>query len=105
MSSPLLTTDAVAVCPHGGRVVPVALGSRVLVAGLPTVRVADPCPVTGCQNPPTLGGPCTTAAWAVGAARVLVGGVPVVLADSPAVCQPTGDAATVVLTQTRVLGR
>lgn len=105
MSSPLLTSAASVVCPHGGQASPAGVATRVLVGGLPAVRVGDPCLVTGCPNPPAQGGPCTTATWTAGAARVLVGGAPVLLAGSQAVCQPTGAMATVVLTQTRVLGR
>lgn len=105
MSSPVVSADALVVCPHGGQARVVGLGTRLLVAGLPAVALGDSCVVTGCPNPPGSGGPCTTATWTGGAARVLVGGVPVVLADGQAVCQPTGASASVALTQTRVLGR
>jgi hypothetical protein len=48
--------------------------------------------------------PCVTAQWVVGAARVTVGGAPVLLADSQAVCLPNGTPVTVVVTQMRVKG-
>jgi hypothetical protein len=45
-----------------------------------------------------------TAQWVTAATRILVGGVPVVLQDSQAVCAPTGTPLMVVITQLRTKG-
>jgi hypothetical protein len=49
--------------------------------------------------------PCVTAQWVTGATRVLVGGQPVLLQDSQAVCTPNGTGVNVVVTQMRVQGQ
>jgi hypothetical protein len=46
--------------------------------------------------------PCVTAQWVTAATRVLVGGVPVLLQDSQAVCVPNGTGVTIAVTQVRV---
>ena len=52
----------------------------------------------------TVGGPCVTAQYVMGATRVLVAGQPVLLIDSQAVCAPTGTPLVPVATQPRVIG-
>ena len=49
--------------------------------------------------------PCVTAQWITGATRVLVGGVPVLLQDSQAICAPNGTPVQVVVQQPRVRGQ
>jgi hypothetical protein len=60
--------------------------------------------VSGCALSTTTTPPCLTAQWTTAATRVLVGGQPVVLADSQAMCTPTGTPLQIVQTQTRVTG-
>lgn len=101
----LVHLGATVLCMHAGQAQPLAPNPRVLVGGQPIVTQATPYVVAGCPFvPPAGNGPCVTAQWLVGAARVLAGGVPVVLQDSQAICAPTGTGLTVVATQVRVKG-
>jgi hypothetical protein len=54
--------------------------------------------------PPSGNGPCVSAQWVSAATRVQVGGSPVLLTDSQAVCAPTGTGLNVLVTQQRVTG-
>jgi hypothetical protein len=55
--------------------------------------------------PPAGNGPCTTAQWVSAATRVRASGGPVLLADSQAVCTPTGTGLIIAVTQVRVRGQ
>ena len=95
---------AVVTCMHGGQAQPVAPNPRVLVSGLPVATLATPYVVAGCPFvAPGGNGPCVSAQWVVGATRVLVGGAPLVVQGSQAVCVPTGTGLVVITTQTRVV--
>ena len=101
----LVHAGATVLCAHGGPAQPTASNPRVLVSGQPVATQPVPYVVTGCAFvPPGGNGPCVTAQWVVAATRVLVGGAPAVLADSVAVCVPTGTPLTVVVTQPRTRG-
>jgi uncharacterized Zn-binding protein involved in type VI secretion len=102
MSAPILHSGATVLCAHGGRATPTTAGARVKVAGQPVTTLADPYAVAGCPLALPVEIPCITATFTVGATRVRVGGVPVLLADRPAVCTPNGTPLTVVATQSRV---
>ena len=102
MPESILHGGAVLRCAHGGLVTPTIAGARVLVAGRPVTTLAVPYVVTGCPLISPLESPCVTASFTEGATRVRVGGVPVLLAGSPAVCGPNGTPLTVVATQSRV---
>lgn len=104
MSVPLLHLGATVTCAHGGQAMPTAPNPRVLVSGQPVTVLSTVYTVAGCPFPPNSGGPCVTAQWVVGAARVLAGGQPVLLQSSQAVCTPTGTPLIVAATQPRVLG-
>jgi hypothetical protein len=89
---------------HGGQAQPTAPNPRVLVSGQPVSTLATPYVVAGCPFvAPGGNGPCVSAQWVSGAARVLVGGMPLVVQSSQAVCVPTGTGLLVIVTQTRVL--
>ena len=95
---------AVVTCMHGGQAQPTAPTPRVLVSGMPVSTLATPYVVAGCPFVPLAGnGPCVSGQWVVGSTRVLVGGAPLVVQSSQAVCVPTGTGLLVVSTQTRVL--
>jgi hypothetical protein len=81
---PALTAASVVTCPHAGQVTHMPSQSRVLIAGSPALVQADQGSVVGCAFtiPPTKPSPCTTVRWTVGAVRVMVGGVPLLLATS-----------------------
>lgn len=91
---------AIVQCVHGGQAQPVSTSARVLVSGLPLATAATTYLIADCP----LAGPgrCVSAQWLVGARRVLVQGVPVVMRGDQAVCAPTGSGLVVVATQQRV---
>ncbi|MEP0546762.1 MAG: PAAR-like protein [Rhodothermales bacterium] len=99
----LLHQGATVLCLHGGQAQATAPSPRVLVGNQPVVTQSAPHTVAGCpfvsgSNPM----PCVTAQWVTAATRVLVGGVPVLLQDSQAVCVPNGTGVTIAVTQVRV---
>jgi hypothetical protein len=100
----LLHLGATVICGHGGQAQPVVTNPRVRVSGQPTVTWSSMYAVAGCPFVPPAAGPCVTAQWIVGAARVRANGVPVLLFDSRAVCAPTGAPLVVVVTQVRARG-
>jgi hypothetical protein len=101
----LLHVGATVMCTHGGQAQPTTPNPRVLVSGQPIVTQAAPYVVAGCPFvPPGGNGPCVTAQWVVGAARVLATGVPVLVQTSQAICAPTGTPLNILVTQVRVTG-
>src|SRR5439155_22120392 len=102
----LLHLGATVMCSHGGQAQPTAVSPRVMVSGQPVVTLAAPYVVAGCALPPptVANGPCVTAQFVMGATRVLVDGVPVLLMDSQAICVPTGTPLIIAATQPRVSG-
>jgi hypothetical protein len=87
MPGPALHLTAGIGCPHGAPAQVAPGNPRVLVAGQPVATMADQYPVTGCPFQVPVGAgtkpqPCVRLQWTVPAARVLVGGAPVVLATS-----------------------
>jgi hypothetical protein len=104
MSGYLLDLSAIVHCEHAGLAQPTVPQPRVKIHGQPVVTQPGMYTVTGCILPPQNGGPCVSAHWVTAAARVKVAGQPVVLADSHAICVPTGTPLTVAFTQSRVKG-
>ena len=105
MPGPLLHLGATVLCTHGGQATPSAPNARVLVSGQPVATMAAPWLVAGCAfAPPAGNGPCVSAQWVAATTRVLVGGQPVLLLDSQAICTPTGTPLVPVVAQTRVTG-
>jgi len=102
----LLHVGATVQCSHAGQAQPTAPNPRVTVSGQPTVLMTAPYVVAGCAfpPPPTANGPCVTAQWVTGAARVTSNGQPLLLLDSQAICTPTGTPLLIVQTQTRATG-
>jgi hypothetical protein len=98
MPGHLLHAGANITCSHGGRAQPAASNPRVTVLGQPTVVLADPYVVVGCP----VG--CVSAEFVSAATRVTASGQPVLLADSQAVCSPTGSPLLVQGSQNRVTG-
>lgn len=99
----VLHSGATVICAHGGQASPTAPSPRVKVGGQPVTTVSGPYAIAGCPFS-TPGGPvpCVSAQWTVGATRVRSSGVPVLLADSQAVCAPNGTPVTISVTQIRV---
>ena len=104
MAGPILHMGAVVMCQHGGRAIPTAPSPRVFVTGMPIATIAAPYAIAGCAFvPPTGNGPCVTAQWTVGAARVRSQGQPVVIMTGVAICAPTGTPLIPVEAQTRAI--
>jgi hypothetical protein len=104
MAGPILHMGAVVMCRHGGRAIPTAPSLRVLVTGMPIATIAAPYAIAGCTFvPPAGNGPCVTAQWTVGAARVRSQGQPVVIMTGVAICAPTGTPLIPVEAQTRAI--
>ena len=104
MSGYILHQGATVLCMHGGQAQPTAPNPRVKVGGQPVVTQPTVYTIAGCTLPPptAANGPCVTASWITAATRVKVGGMPVLLQDSQAICAPTGTGLNVVVTQVRV---
>lgn len=100
----LLHVGATVLCAHGAPAQPTVPNPRVRVMGQPIVIQAAPYMVVGCPFVPPAPGPCVTAQWIIGAARVFSNGQPVLLQTSQAICAPTGTPLTIVAVQTRVSG-
>jgi len=101
----LLHVGATVMCMHGGQAQPTAPNPRVLVSNQPVVTQTAPYTVAGCSfNVSGAPSPCVTAQWVTAALRVRVGGMPVLLQDSQAVCAPNGTGLIVAVTQVRVRG-
>jgi len=99
----MLHQGATVLCLHGGNAMPTAPNPRVKLSGQPVTVQPIPYTVTGC--PFATGGgpqPCITAQWVSASTRVIVGGMPVLLQDSQAVCMPNGTGVNIVATQVRV---
>ncbi len=99
----ILHVGAVVMCSHGGMAQPTVPNPRVKVMGQPTVLQPMPYLIAGCTvpPPPVANGPCVTANWIMGALRVKSNGMPLLLADSQAICTPTGTPLTIAMTQVR----
>lgn len=102
----LLHQGATVLCAHAGQAMPAAPNPRVKVGGQMVVTQPTVYTISGCTlpPPPAANGPCVTAQWVTGALRVKVGGIPVLLQDSQALCVPTGTPLTIAVTQVRVKG-
>jgi len=98
----LVHSGATVLCAHGGQAIPTTPNQRVLVSGQPIATTATAYVVAGCPFGPPNPGPCVSAQWLAGATRVLAGGVPVVMQESPSFCVPTGTPLNVVANQVRV---
>lgn len=91
-------------CAHGGQALPTVPSARVTVSGMPIATISAPYTVAGCAfTPPTGNGPCVTAQWVVGAARVTSEGQPLAILTGTATCTPTGTPLVPVGAQTRAL--
>lgn len=103
--SAVLDAGSLVLCPHGGHARPTGTNPRVRVSGVAVPTMADTYIIDGCRSDPLTGDiPCTTARFITGATRVRIGGVPVLLRESRAVCEPRGAFATVAVTRSRVTG-
>ncbi len=100
----LVHVGATVLCSHAGQAQATVPNPRVTVSGQATVTIAAPYVVAGCTlpPPPAANGPCVTAQWTVGTARVTSNGQPLVVLSSQAICAPSGTPLMITVTQTRV---
>ena len=102
----ILNKAATGTCSHGGSASPTAGIPRVKLGGTEVLTVATQFTVSGCSN--MLGQspfPCVIGIVPVGATRVKVMGVPVLLDSGKPQNVPTGVATTIINTQMRVKGQ
>jgi len=104
MAAPLLTSNSVLLCPHGGQALPAAAASRIRIDGAASVPAGTVYTVVGCSLPPSAGGPCISATLVAISDRVRSGDVALLSADSPGSCQPTGAPLLIDAAQARVSG-
>ncbi|MGH3508185.1 MAG: hypothetical protein ACRDO2_13375 [Nocardioidaceae bacterium] len=103
MASPIHTQGATTMCLHGGQAQPTVPLPRVTVSGQKAIGQATTYTISGCPFVVgTAPSPCVTASWVVAATRVQSTGIPLVLANSTAVCVPNGTGLTLVPGQVRV---
>jgi len=102
----LLNQDATGTCSHGSNAKPIAGNPRVKVGGAPVLTVLSQLSHAGCPNNPSGVSPlpCAIAMYAVGASRVKVMNLAVLLDSSTSTNVPTGVSTTITKTQTRVKG-
>lgn len=100
----LLHVGAVVQCAHGGPAQPTLRNPRVKVSGQNIVTRVSIYTISGCPFPPQSGGPCAMAQWTTAALRVRANGLPVLLMDSRATCNPTGTPLLIAFAQPRVKG-
>ena len=100
----VLHRGALVQCAHQGMAQPILVNPRVRVMGQNVTTRVCIYSISGCTFPPPPGGngPCVLAQWLTSAVRVRANGLPVLLADSQAVCNPTGTPLSIKLTQLRV---
>ena len=91
---------------NAGQATSTTVNPRVTVMGQAIVMQAAPYTIAGCPFVAPAGNPlpCITAQWTTAATRILSNGMPVLLADSQAVCAPNGTPLSITVTQTRVTG-
>jgi hypothetical protein len=102
MPGMVLHVGATVMCMHGGQAQATVPFPRVLVGGQPVVTQTGPFVVAGCGLTGTPNPPCVSATFVSGATRVLVGGAPLLLQDSQAICVAPGTGLNIVVTQLRV---
>jgi len=103
----LLNANSTVICAHGGQAKPTVPNPRVKVMGAPVTTLGPPYTIAGCANPPPPAnvGPCVIGNWLMGALRVKIMGMPVLLQSSQALCVPTGTPLTIILANMRVKGQ
>jgi hypothetical protein len=112
MPGPALHTGATAMCPHGGQLTIVVATPHVLLGGMPAAVITDQGLVAGCPFQVPVGAgtkpqPCVTTKWIVGATKVLVGGMPLLINPCTALClsaeQIPGGPPVISASQTKVI--
>ena len=99
MPGPIVNQGGTVMCMHGGQAQPMTINPQVMVGNQPVVTIPASFVIAGCAfpPPPAGNGPCVSGIIPSGSTRVLVGGMPVLLAVPPVggVCAPTGTPLTI----------
>ncbi|OLD72647.1 MAG: hypothetical protein AUF61_02925 [Chloroflexi bacterium 13_1_20CM_66_33] len=94
MPGPIVNMGGTVTCMHGGQGQCTTVSPKVMVGNQPVVTIPASYMVAGCAfpPPPAANGPCVTGMIPSGSTKVLVGGMPVLLAVPPVAgtCVPTG---------------
>lgn len=109
---PVLTTNAVLMCPHGGQVKLIPRQLQVFAQGAPILRLVDliGAPIVGCTQPATPATvPCTVVVSALPGSTSLtvsIGGIPALVATATAITNgvPPGVATVISPGQVAVQG-
>lgn len=90
----ILTMSSQFMCSHAGKANPTVPNPRLKVMGQPTMIAPCPFVIAGCPfpPPPAANGPCVSAVWAQGSARIKSNGMPVLIAN------PAHAAAAITVT-------
>ena len=93
MPGPIVNMGGTLTCMHGGQAQCTTVSPKVMVGSQPVVTIPASYVIAGCAFVPPVGnGPCVTGIIPSGSTKVLVGGMPVLLALPPmaGTCVPTG---------------
>lgn len=113
MATPLLTTAASLMCPHGGTVSIVSASSPVQAGGAPLALVSDSFSISGCPFQITVGTgsvphPCVRVQWVRSNLLTTVNGTATLAQDSLGLClaadQLPQGPVSVLSTQTMASG-
>ncbi len=86
MGAPILNTNSVILCPHGGMVQHIPGGyTAYRVDGRPPMLLGDTFMVSGCSNV-AYGSPCMRVDWVAPSAMLIVKGRPALTMSSVALC-------------------
>lgn len=88
MNAAVVTAATTLACTHGGPATVTKSSTSVTVAGSPVVTVT-PSPSYSVACTAASVGPCVTAMWAAGAAKVFSHGMALAVQDGTSICQPT----------------
>ena len=106
----LLDANTSIACPHGGQGTVVPSNQKVRLGGSPALVNTDQATIAGCAfNVSGSPSPCIRVQWVAPATRVTVGGTPVLLSSSVALCVNAAGApqgpGTLSGYQTKVTGQ
>src|SRR4051812_27896459 len=88
MASPLLNTQSVIICPHGGMVTHVSLsGTSYRVDGRRPMLQGDEFSIVGCSNNYGRPSPCVRVQWVTASNMLIVKGQPALTSQSVGLCQ------------------
>ena len=97
----VLHLGAMVQCAHAGQALPTVVSPRVTVSSQPVATLASMYSVAGCALS-SVGTPCVTGQWVMGATRVTSSGQPLLIMGGQSMTVPNSTPLIVMTTQTRV---